>query len=149
MEGSHSLCSESDSWRREVSRIIKVAAAKDERDKTNYGLLIKQQWIDKILQGLKTWEIRGRRTNIRGDIALIRSGSGCIVGTCKLIDVIGPLTLPDLLNNIDKHCISEELLRKGLPYKNTFAWVMKNVRCIRKPIPYKHPRGAVIWVKLN
>ncbi len=38
------------------------------------GLLIKSPWVEDILQGRKTWEIRGLITHIRGKIALIRSG---------------------------------------------------------------------------
>ena len=40
------------------------------------GLMIKSPWIDKILAGEKTWEIRGYTTETRGTIALIKSGSG-------------------------------------------------------------------------
>ena len=35
------------------------------------GLLIKQPWIDLILDGAKTWELRGSRPSIRGPFALI------------------------------------------------------------------------------
>jgi hypothetical protein len=69
------------------------------------GLLIKEPWIGKILKGLKKWEIRGSKTNIRGTIALIRSGSGLIVGTCDLVDVKGPLILAEMRKNFDKHRI--------------------------------------------
>jgi predicted Rossmann fold nucleotide-binding protein DprA/Smf involved in DNA uptake len=35
-----------------------------------------------------------------------------------------------------------------LPYQNTYAWVLDNTICLRKPVSYRHPRGAVIWVNL-
>ena len=38
------------------------------------GLLIRSPFIDWILSGSKTWEIRGSRTTKQGRIALIRSG---------------------------------------------------------------------------
>jgi len=41
-----------------------------------HALVIRPQWIEKILAGKKTWEIRGSRTAIRGIIGLIPSGSG-------------------------------------------------------------------------
>ena len=34
-------------------------------------------------------------------------------------------------------------------YRQTFAWVVKNARRLERPIPYKHPSGAVIWVRLD
>jgi hypothetical protein len=56
------------------------------------GLLVKSPHIDRILARRKTWEIRGTRTSVRELIALIRIGSGQIVGTCEIVDVLGPLT---------------------------------------------------------
>ena len=56
------------------------------------ALVIKKPWLDKILAGTKTWEIRGSRTNIRGTIGLIESRSGTVVGLCEVIDCVGPLT---------------------------------------------------------
>lgn len=32
------------------------------------GLIIKKQWLDKILAGEKTWELRGSNTKVRGRI---------------------------------------------------------------------------------
>ena len=112
------------------------------------GLLIRQFWLDKIFQGKKTWEIRGSNTHIRGRIGLIRSGSGRVVGTCDLVGVEGPLSLADLRRNVSKHMAPLSELRKPLRYKQTYAWVLKNAKALRKSVPYKHPQGAVIWVKL-
>jgi hypothetical protein len=60
------------------------------------GLLIRSEPIKEILTGRKVWEIRGGATNVRGRIALIRSKSGLIVGTCNVVEVVGPLTLAEL-----------------------------------------------------
>ena len=43
------------------------------------GLISKSPHVENILSGKKTWEIRGSNTRIRGEIALIKSGSGTIV----------------------------------------------------------------------
>jgi hypothetical protein len=29
------------------------------------------------------------------------------------------------------------------------AWVLDNPRPLKKPLPYQHPSGAIIWVKLD
>jgi hypothetical protein len=39
------------------------------------GLVIDKPWIDLILDGKKTWEMRSTLTKKRGKIALIRKGS--------------------------------------------------------------------------
>src|SRR5262249_9050094 len=63
------------------------------------GLVIRKEPLDKILAGTKTWEIRGKSTTLRGRIALIESKSGHVVGTCEVVDVVGPLTLAKLQRN--------------------------------------------------
>ncbi len=108
------------------------------------GLLIKKPWIDYILSGQKTWEIRGGNTHIRGEIELIQSGSGLVVGKCKLVNCI-ELSLTDYQNNESKHCIKDT---STLPYKKTFAWVLTDAECYATPRTYKHPNGAIIWVNL-
>lgn len=109
------------------------------------GLIIKSPWIDLILEGKKVWEIRSRNTNIRGEIALIRSGSGTIIGTVELTDC-KKLAQSDFKINYAKHCINTD---SELPYKNVYAWVLQNAVLYEKPIPYIHPKGAIIWVNLD
>lgn len=108
------------------------------------ALIIKKPWIDYILEGKKTWEIRGSNTNIRGQIELIQSGSGLVVGSCEIIDC-KELTLDDYKNNTDKHNIKNV---EALPYKKTYAWVMLNAKRYETAKKYKHPNGAIIWVNL-
>ena len=110
------------------------------------GLIIKKEPMDEILSGRKTWEIRGSRTTLRGPIALIQSKSGCVVGRCRLVDVVGPLSIKDMQDAAPKHRATGV---SRLPYKKTYAWVLKDARRLRKPIPYRHRPGAVIWVKLS
>lgn len=113
------------------------------------GLIIKSPYVDYVLQGLKTWEIRGTKTNIRGRIALIKKGSCSVVGTCVLKDVKGPLTIDEMLST-KHHCIEHERLKRdGLHYDKTYAWILSDPIIFDEPIPYNHPRGAVIWVNLN
>ncbi len=112
------------------------------------GLIIKEPWIDLILSGEKVWEVRGTDTKIRGTIALIKSGSGTVVGLCDLKDVIGPLSLNKLRRSQPFHAIPSNMIKNKLPYPNTYAWVLDNTICLRKPVSYRHPRGAVIWVNL-
>lgn len=107
------------------------------------GLIIKSPHIDNICRSNKTWELRGSPTKIRGKIALIKSGTKTIVAYADLLGCIGPLTPEFLALNVDRHMAS------GVTkYKKTYAWILANVRGVEKPIPYKHPQGAIIWVNL-
>ena len=38
---------------------------------------------------------------------------------------------------------------KAMGYKKVYAWVLKGVIKYRTPIKYRHPAGAIIWVKLG
>ena len=95
---------------------------------TYRGLVIKSPWIDKILNGEKTWEIRGSNSNIRGKIALIKSGSGEILGTCELVDSIGPLSIGDLTENVDKHGVVNVMIEQM--YEKSYAWVVESPQII-------------------
>jgi ASCH domain len=112
------------------------------------ALLIRHPWIDMILDGKKTWEIRGSRTNIRGAIGLIPSRSGTISGVCDLVDCIGPLSAEFYRENAAKAGIRAHEAELGF-YPKTYAWVLANARYLLKPVSYKHPSGAVIWVTLD
>ena len=113
------------------------------------ALIIRDPWIEKILAGEKTWELRGSQTTIRGLIGLIQSGTGTVVGTCEIESVVGPLSVNQLRCNTRMHAVPARNLDQGSRYKNTYAWVIKNAKSLLKPVKYVHPQGAVIWVNLS
>lgn len=122
-----------------------TAKACDAGTPITHGLIVLKQYVDKILAGTKTWEIRGKATQRRGPIALIESKSGHVVGTSEIIDVVGPLTLRELRRNASR----SGFLPDELPYATTYAWVVRNARRLAEPVWYRHPSGAVIWVLLD
>ena len=126
-------------------RIDLEAIGHDEGHGITRGLQIQKFPIDQILAGTKTWEIRGTATSRRGSIALIESQSGHVAGTCELVDVVGPLSLEELQTNEGRTGFRPD----ELYYQKSYAWVLRNAQRLSKPIPYRHPQGAVIWVKLE
>jgi hypothetical protein len=112
------------------------------------ALLVRRPWIDMILAGKKTWEMRGARTSIRGRIGLIASRSGTVIGVCDLIDCIGPLTAEQFRKNAKKAGMLPSEATLGY-YRQTYAWVLEKPRILKQPVPYSHPSGAVIWVRLD
>jgi hypothetical protein len=99
---------------------------------------------------LKTWELRGSATKVRGPVALIEGGSGTVVGTCEISAVVGPLGVKDLRANATKLNVQPSDFSEPLHYGDkTHAWVLSNVKRLKKSVPYQHPSGAVIWVKLS
>ena len=112
------------------------------------ALLIRSPHIEKILDGKKIWEIRGSRTDVREQVGLVRSGSGTIIGVCDVVDCIPILTDEQSRRNARKAGSKPSEVSLGY-YKNTFAWVLANPQYLKAPVPYKHPTGAIIWVKLD
>lgn len=111
------------------------------------ALIIKKRWLDLILLGEKTIEIRGSNSRIRGKIGLIESKSGLIMGSCNIVDSI--LVNENNLDYVLKHsCIQTvENLKKF--YKSQYAWKLEDATKFKSPIKYSHPKGAVIWVDLS
>lgn len=113
------------------------------------GLIIDTPHIENILSGRKVWEMRSTRTKQRGVVALIRKGSGKVIGVAEIIDSIGPFSTEQMLQNQSKHLISKERLADPKVSKWNNAWVLRNARLLKNPVPYVHPNGAVIWVTLD
>lgn len=113
------------------------------------GLPIRQPYIDMILDGQKTWEMRKSRCNFRERIALIQSGSLSVVGVADVVDCIGPLTDEERFAAADKHCVAPAGWSNPKFMDYRFAWVLTNVQRLPRPVPYRHPSGAVIWVTLE
>src|SRR5687768_5595905 len=91
------------------------------------GIVIKQPWTDLILDGSKTWEIRSRRARPQRVVALIRSGSGRIVGLARLARCVGALSAEQLAQLIAKHRVPPERMHE-VPYREFFAWELTDVR---------------------
>jgi hypothetical protein len=113
------------------------------------GLLIRDPYASQILDGEKVWEIRGRPTQIRGPVIVVKSGTGHAFGMVNLVRVLGPLEAEDLTNAQELPLAErKEIERDGLPYSKTYAYVFSNPRWFERPVPYRHPSGAVTWVRL-
>ena len=106
---------------------------------------IRTPFIDLILEGTKTWEIRSKNTTKIGQVALIRSGSKTVVATAMLAEVI---EITPKLAKANAHLMGMSVRDAGTCV-GLYAWVLKDVVAFKKPVPYVHPSGAVTWVTLD
>ena len=111
------------------------------------GLIVREPYASLIVKGEKIWEIRRRRTNVRGDIYIISNGK--ILGKVKLVDVLGPFTAEELAEHSDKHKVSYEELKNYARNCKLFVWVFKDAVMFERPIEVKIPKGAQVWVKIK
>ncbi len=77
------------------------------------ALVVKSPYIERILAGQKTWEMRSWHNHWRGPVALIRAGSGLVLGVAEILDSIGPLSLEQRLSQSGKHTIPAERLQSA------------------------------------
>lgn len=113
------------------------------------GLVIREPWIGMIIAGKKFWEMRSKATSIRGEIGLIRAGSGLVCGVAELVDCMSALTPERMLETVDCHAIPIDQQPGAIANGWTVPWVLRNVRRVEPPVPYVHPFGAVTWVNLS
>lgn len=94
------------------------------------GLIIKKEWLDLIVEGKKTIEVRGNSTGKTDEhIYLLESGSHLIRATCR-IEGCYPISCSDWSEERENHCINIPYADIKKRYKNPTAWIR-----------------AVIWVK--
>lgn len=86
-------------------------------------LCVRPPYAGRIVAGEKEEEYRTQPTRIRGRIGIIESGSGTIIGEVDLFD-----------------CTE----RGDWDY----IWHLRNAKRYQVPVPYVHPFGAVVWVRL-
>lgn len=111
------------------------------------GLIIKKQWLDLILSGEKTLEIRGHDTKkLNEPIYLLESGSHRVKAEC-VIESTYPISCSDWSEERENHCVDIPYSELKKRYKTPYAWVLSNVKPIEDIWHYDHPKGAVIWVK--
>jgi hypothetical protein len=114
------------------------------------ALIIDEPWITEVLEGRKVWEMRKTACHHRGRIALIRKGSGQVVGVVEVVDSLARI------DSLQAYAEAEGFHRIPLARQETaFAdgwrtpWVLADVRSLSTPVAYRHPQGAVIWVNLE
>ena len=114
------------------------------------ALIVDEPWISAILSGEKTWEMRKTDCKLRGSIALIRKGSGHVVGVAEVTDCLPPLGTREAYASAEPfHRVPPSDQEHAFAEGWRTPWVLANARPLLKPVPYKHPSGAVIWVNLG
>jgi hypothetical protein len=105
-------------------------------------LIIKRIWLELILEGKKTLEIRGQNSSKRFRIYLALSGGGgVLLGSVEMFGVVGPLTFAEYDARRQEHCVAG----CTLPYKRTFGYELRNPQRFAQPVPYTHTPHVIVW----
>ena len=103
-------------------------------------LVLREEWLERILRGAKTLEVRGARLR-EGDIWL-----GCrsvVFGKARLGPAVAIGTEKEWAALRPRHLVADA----ALPYKTTYGLPLQAVTHLRAGIPYVHRRGAIGIVK--
>ena len=122
------------------------------------ALVVKARWARLLLNGTKTIELRGRKTSRTGRVALAVAGTSQLHGTIEVVssELVGhrlangelapPVCGPFVADLVAQHCVHDLSI---IRYRRIWAWKMRRPILFWKPKNYRHPRGAVTWVRLN
>lgn len=128
-------------------------------------LAVKQPWASLIAEGKKTIEVRSRNTNIRGEIAIYASRSkfdargmlapgytpgsyegGQIIATAEIVDCKQYIRTHEAAEDMNKHQIR---IKDGDELQHMYGWELANIKKLETPIPFKMPRGCVVWANYD
>jgi hypothetical protein len=105
------------------------------------AIIIDEPWVSKILDCEKVWEMRSKRTNFEGAVALIRKGSRTIVGTAKLAGCLPPLSREELALHEPNHRIPRAEQKAAFEMGRLIPWVLCDATRLAKPVSYPHRSG--------
>jgi hypothetical protein len=120
------------------------------------ALIIKPEPLRKVLAGTKTYEVRSRPTRLTGQvIALSEKGTNRILGVATIDQCLGPLTLSQVRASHGRMGIKTAELMADLKYwrrecaaGRVYAWVLRAVKRLPRPVPFRNPSGAVVWARV-
>ena len=108
-------------------------------------LMIKPEWLQKILEGTKTWEIRGSTSKKAGQVIYLACcGTATIYARVKFEACHGPLTQNEWDANVGRHCVMQHTRPYGA---HTYAYQFGELEVARYPIPFKR-NAAVVFQKV-
>ena len=113
------------------------------------GLIVDEPWISSILSGEKTWEMRSSACRQSGPIALIRKGSGHVVGVAEIGQSLPPIESREEYAAAEpRHRIPPARQEQAFVGGWRTPWPIRAAKPLPTPVRYEHPAGAVIWVNL-
>lgn len=127
-------------------------------------LAIKQPWAQMIATGIKTVEVRSKPSNIRERVAIyasrtpdnelgkgiVRPGmpKGYIIATVEIVGCKQYIQGTDFLEDDVNHMIPCANLSIH-EFVGFYGWKLANVKRLETPMPYKMPKGCVVWASVE
>lgn len=107
-------------------------------------LAVNPEWASLIIQGIKKIEVRPRPTNIRERVAIYATTPvNKILGTVEIVGCVKLRIKFEYDLYADEHFAPDNYYKEG----STYFWDLRRPIEFAVPIPYKPPKGAIVWSK--
>lgn len=126
------------------------------------ALCVDPWYCSQILNGTKTWELRGQNTRCRSRVAIAARGTGQLWGevTIESSQLVAhkdddglhcpvpgnEAAFPGLAERFANHRVRDLSV---LPYATLWAWGLASAVWYETPKSYNHPRGPISWIRLD
>lgn len=117
-----------------------------QKDKPLKCLKVKHEFAELILNGEKDWEIRLRKTKIRGLIAIGDTSTKKVVGYVNIFNCIKHTVSPLLIDGFERrHRASKYLAEYAKGREKVYAYCLE--KPLREPEPYPYSYSTGSWCK--
>ncbi len=111
------------------------------------GLIVREPYVQWIVEGRKVWELRKVNTRIRGAIALVSQKR--LYGFAELVKTF-EAEVTYLMTQMDKHRAPPEfLIAYAGGRKKLYVWEFRPLIKLPKPVRVEYGKGAQIWVNIS
>ena len=112
-------------------------------------MIVHAHWIDLILSGTKSLEIRSQNIQKTERIALATTKPYVLIGDVELVNSTN-ISHDRFKAHAHFHCVDKNQQAAVIgQYKTIYAWQLRLPRRYETPIEYRYSPGQVIWVKLH
>ena len=108
------------------------------------ALLLHRKWLDEILktEDPKTWEVRGRHTNLK---VMLLAHESHIYGAAVIKESV-PMSIEEIKKFTHKHHINDLSI---ISYNNPHVYKLGKVTRWSKPVQFTRQHGQIVWCKVQ
>jgi len=106
------------------------------------GFRVQEPYATYVVEGKKTWEVRRRPTKVRGRVGIVRGGE--VIGTVEVLDSLGPFSVEELRQHVDKDMADERYLERYVRGGPLYVWVLGGAQKFDRPVPVETVAGQQI-----
>ena len=117
------------------------------------GFILHAEWAHQLVSGLKTWELRKKKTNKRGTVAVLLPAAGGmhqVVGVVTIVDC-RQRAWGELIANTTKHRVDD--IARLQQYCSTggscYVWEVTGGQACVTPLYVPTKAGRQVWATLN